>query len=381
MSTPHVPSEYQASAFHGRERLFGVISLGAAALKFEACGLRVSLPLKDLVVTAGGAGGRMFFFTHASRPEWTVCNTDPAILDAAALASDPGIRAQAARIQAVKRRSIRAFVSIALLIAEVIWGLFMLKEPVVAAIADRIPPAWEQKMGDAAFSGMQAGKRTIEDPEATAMLTRITGPLLERIPQDRYPFNVHILEDPTVNAFALPGGHIVIHTGLILKAGSIEEIAGVLAHEAAHVTLQHGLRQMIATVGTFALVQAFFGDATGLFAVLTENSALLLTRKYSRDYERAADDTGWTYLTEARIDPRGMIDFFERLVGNSEETGGGKTTAGLGESLNFLSTHPTTRERIDRLQERWKQSGALFEYRRFDLDLPAFQNAVRRAGS
>ena len=235
-------------------------------------------------------------------------------------------------------------------------------------------------MGDAAFSGMHAGKRTIEDPEAAAMLARITGPLLERIPQDRYPFTVHIIEDPTVNAFALPGGHIVIHTGLILKAGSIEEVAGVLAHEAAHVTLQHGLRQMIATAGTFALVQAFFGDATGLLAVLTENSALLLTRKYSRDYERAADDTGWTYLTKARIDPRGMIDFFERLLGNSEETVGGKTAAGFGESLNFLSTHPTTRERIDRLQERWNRSGAAMEYRRFDLDLAAFQAAVGGSG-
>ena len=381
MSAPHTISEYEASAFHGRERLFGGISLDSAALTFEAGELRVSLPLKDLVVRAGGASGRMLFFTHASRPGWTVCTTDPTILDAAALASNPGIRTQTDRIQAVKKRSIRAFAFIALLIIGGICGLFMLKEPVVAAIADRIPPSWEQRLGDAAFSGMHAGKRLTEDPETTAMLARITGPLLDPIPQDRYPFTVHILEDPTVNAFALPGGHIVIHTGLILKAGSIEEVAGVLAHEAAHVTLQHGLRQMIATVGTFALVQAFFGDATGLLAVLTENSALLLTRKYSRDYERAADDAGWTYLAEARIDPRGMIDFFERLMENSGETDGGKTAVGLGESLNFLSTHPTTRERIDRLRERWKQSGPSMEYRRIDLDLRTFQNAVGRAGS
>jgi predicted Zn-dependent protease len=361
--------------------MFGRIFIDAAALTFAAGGMRVSLPLEGLAVTVGGAGGRMLFFTHAAQPGWTLCTTDHAILDAALLASLPEIRAQAARIRAARKRSVWALIFIALFLVGGIWGLVMLKEPVVASIADRIPPAWERQLGDVAFSGMRAGKRMIEAPDIAEMLARITTPLLDPIPQERYPFTVHIMSDPTVNAFALPGGHIVLHTGLILKAGSIEEIAGVLAHEAAHVTLQHGLRQMIATVGTVALVQAFFGDATGLFAVLTENSALLLARKYSRDYERAADDAGWTYLTQARIDPRGMIGFFERLLENSEETDGEKSAPGIGEPLRFLSTHPTTRERISRLQERWKRSGPWMEYRRIDLDLGAFQHAVRRAGS
>ena len=141
MSAPHAPYEYQASAFHGRERLFGGISIDAAALTFEAGGLRVSLPLKDIVVTAGGAGSRMLFFTHASRPEWTVCTTDPAILDAAALASDPW-DPRPDNSDSGGQTTVHPSVCLhrVAFCRGGIWGLFMLKEPVVAAIADRIPP-------------------------------------------------------------------------------------------------------------------------------------------------------------------------------------------------------------------------------------------------
>ncbi|MFW6236744.1 MAG: M48 family metalloprotease, partial [Desulfovibrionales bacterium] len=102
----------------------------------------------------------------------------------------------------------------------------------------------------------------------------ITDPVFQGIPETEYDFRVYLARNPEINAFALPGGIIVLNSGLILSATGPDQVAGVLAHEAAHVTLRHGLRQIIGTVGLFALVQALFGDATGLMAVLIDNSAL-----------------------------------------------------------------------------------------------------------
>ncbi len=170
-------------------------------------------------------------------------------------------------------------------------------------------------------------------------------------------------------------GHIVFHTGLLLFAESAEEVAGVLAHEAAHVTLQHGLRQLISSVGIYALVQAFLGNAEGLLAVIADNGAFLLTQKYSRDYERDADDKGWFYLVNANISPRGMIGFFSSLL-EEQEKGTGKDIPGVENTLNFLSTHPTTKERIEHLQEKWKKLDRRSEYMSFNLNFQRFQNVI-----
>lgn len=188
---------------------------------------------------------------------------------------------------------------------------------------------------------------------------------------------MHIAIDPKINAFALPGGTIVLNTGLINAAARPEEIAGVLAHEAAHITLQHGTRQLIASLGIFALIQAFFGDATGLMAVLADNSALLLTRKYSRDYEQEADKTGWSYLEDAGIDPQGMIDFFKLLL-KEQNNKPDKTISKTGDSLNFLSTHPAAGQRIQYLQNLKDKSGKNQEYINFDLDFKEFQDLIKR---
>jgi predicted Zn-dependent protease len=185
------------------------------------------------------------------------------------------------------------------------------------------------------------------------------------------------MPDKSVNAFALPGGYIVLNTGLLMAAKSPEELAGVIAHEAAHIALQHGLKQMISSAGTYALFQSLFGDASGLIAVIADNSAFLLTRKYSRDYEREADDRAWDYLLAANIDPRGMTDFFHTLLAAQEKN----NLNPLENALNFLSTHPTSRERIEHLQEKFKRLDDRAGYVSFPLDFKVFQDAIRNLAS
>ena len=205
------------------------------------------------------------------------------------------------------------------------------------------------------------------------MLEQFTSPFLSRIPEKRYQFKLHIVKNPEINAFALPGGHIVFHSGLILNAKSPEEVIGVLAHETAHVIQQHGLRSLIASTGIFVLAQAFLGDASSLLAVIADKGVFLLTQKYSRDYEREADDKGWEYLIRANINPYGMISFFNMLMENQEK-GILKHIEG---SLNILSTHPATEERIDYLQEKWKKLNRTSGYSVFPNDFRKFQDKIK----
>src|ERR1043166_2144754 len=99
--------------------------------------------------------------------------------------------------------------------------------------------------------------------------------------------------------------------------------------------------------GVFFWVRYFFvGDATGILAAIANSSELLLKQKYSRDFEREADDVGWNYLVQAKIDPRGMLDFFQKL--KAEEA---NLPAGSGPGWDLLSTHPSSEERIRRLKK------------------------------
>ncbi len=371
---PH--KRYPATAFHGEDRLFGEILLHTDSLIFASGGNSVSLPLHGLNIKAGGANDRMLFFTHASEAEWTVCSGDHGILNDPVLADSDSLRAQTALIHKAQKKSWQILALIILLTAGGIYGLFMLRNPLVKAIAEKIPPIWEEKLGEGVFTQLKAGQRFIDDREVKDMLARITEPLLSQIPRKSYSFQVHIADNGEINAYALPGGIIVINTGLILQAESPEQIAGVLAHEVAHVTLQHGLRQMISSAGIIVLLQAFFGDVSGITAVLAEGSAFLLTRKYSREFEREADERGWQYLTSARIDPRGMSGFFQMLVRKQEEGKVGKTLSSLEDSLNFLSTHPSGRERIEHLAEMWESAEQTDDFMPLDLNLSAFQKKV-----
>lgn len=367
---------YNGGAFHhelSNGKAFGNIRISSEALSFEAQDKAVAMPLQGIEIKAGGANDQTIFFTHASLPGWTVFTGDHAILKDRALMARAPVVHQVAQIHGVKKRSGMRLVVILLLSLAAIYGLFRLRTPLISATAKRIPISWEQKLGYAALYQLKGKKRFVNEPELLDLMARISAPLFSGISEDRYEFTVHILSDPTINAFALPGGHIVFHTGLLLSAERPDEVAGVLAHETAHITLQHGMRQLIGTAGIHTLFQAIFGDAGGLIAVIAENSAFLLTQKYSRDYEREADEKGLAYLAEAGINPKGMADFFNRLLEAQEKN----AVSRVGDALNFLSTHPTTRERIERLNRKIKASDQQTAYVSFDLDFEKFQDMLK----
>ena len=327
----------------------GSVSLEGNDVLFTAPGvppLRMSLDRMD--IRYGGFNSQQAFISCPDLPDWTFLCADPEFIrqDAIRLHAVHGKLARG-KVRASKKWPwpLKAMILMIFLFIAAVGALWFYRGEVTGWIAERIPVSVEKQLGEAVFLQLKAENKMVEDPALQAQLNAVTSRLVPAIRDKRYEFTFHIAENDTINAFALPGGHIVVHTGLLKKAKRPEEIAGVLAHEIAHVTKRHSLRSMVADLGWTVVIQAIFGDYTGL----ASGTSTLLQQKGSRDFEREADDTGWQYLLDANIDPRGMTDFFKTLVEEEEKSG-----LSMNGALNILSTHPATPERVATLEEKWK---------------------------
>lgn len=193
----------------------------------------------------------------------------------------------------------------------------------------RIPIEMEKKLGAQAFAQYRLTAALQEGHPALPMLRELGNRLT---PGSPYRYEIHVVRDESVNAFAMPGGYIVFHTGLLEKAARAEEVAGVLAHEIQHVELRHGLRGMAHAAGWRVVLTLLMGDAGGSVAAsLAENLGNL---RFSRSQESEADLRGVKALLAADIDPRGMADFFRKLAKE------GSAVPAL------LSSHPASEERF-----------------------------------
>ena len=351
----------------------GRIQMGNASVSFLHEGGQIDLPLEGVEMSLGGASDRVLFFKHPSRPGTAFHTTDHSILSHAVFESNPNLAEQKRDVSRKKLKIKGVLFGVVGAFVLLIVGLTLAKGPLVNLAVDKMPVEWEVKMGEAVFKSIGDSQEVLDAPELIKELELLTDPLLEGINDAKYPFQFHIVEDETLNAFAIPGGHVVLHSGLLLKAESPEEIAGVLAHEIAHVTRRHSIRNMANAIGTYVLVQMLLGDASGIIGMVGDNATFLIGRKYSRDYERDADDIGWDYLLEARINPKGMVSFFEKLQEEHE------ALTHVEEALSFISTHPATSERIEFLEGRYQDLSAddLDRFREIELNLESFQNRLR----
>jgi Zn-dependent protease with chaperone function len=216
-----------------------------------------------------------------------------------------------------------------------VWGI-----PAAAGIvARRVPVAWEERLGAAVVDRIvPAGKRCV-DPAAHAALDTIVQRLLGAAGPVPYRFRLVIADTPTVNALAAPGGHIVLFRGLLEQSRSAEELAGVLAHEIQHVLQRHATRAILDHASTAVVVTALAGDVTGVLGVAIEGARALGALAYGRAHEAEADAAGLRLLLDARIDPAGMIGFFD-----------GRGITGPPPSLRYFASHPPSAERAATLR-------------------------------
>ena len=198
----------------------------------------------------------------------------------------------------------------------------------------------------------------VHDVEVIDYLKNLGDRLVAYSPNKRQQFNFFVVEDNSINAFAMIGGVIGVHTGLLLAANNESEVASVLGHEIAHVTQRH-LTRMIAqqkndsikTIAGLALALLVARANPQLSAgTMTAASAMGVQKEldYTRDHEKEADRVGFQILTDAGFDGRSMVSFF-----NSLQRG---TRFSEGASPSFLRTHPITTERIADIGNRVKET-------------------------
>ena len=207
---------------------------------------------------------------------------------------------------------------------------------IAEAIAERIPVADEVRLGRQAFESMRGELKLLDTGAAHAAVNHIGRKLTAG---SRYTYEFHVVNDATLNAFALPGGIVVVHTGLIAATRRPEELAGVLAHEVQHVELRHGTSAIVKDLGWRVLWTWFTGDWGGTLA--GQAAAQLGSLKFSRDAESAADEAGFATLVRVGIDPSGMPDFFATMAKQAGDA-----------PAAFLSTHPLSTAREQALRQR-----------------------------
>lgn len=320
-----------------------------AVLWLEAGDTRLSVPAGRLTVRHGGFDGRQW------RLEWPLDGGTAAALlppgpeAAPLLAAAPAVLGaqleQHGRRDRQRHRRFRiglGLIGAAMLLPFVLLGLFWFNADRIAGwVAGQVSLAQEQQLGDLAFAQMRPGLRLVETGPAPAMVAAIGGRLTAG---SSYRYQWFVADSPEINAFAMPGGYVVVYTGLLEAAGSAEEVAGVLAHEVQHVELRHSLRNMIHGLGWRAVLALALGDASGgVWAGMAEQ---LGSMAYGRDLERQADLAGLAALKRAGIAPQGLLDFFTRLARHE----------GSGPAL--LSSHPATQERMDTLRRAIAGQGA-----------------------
>ncbi len=225
-----------------------------------------------------------------------------------------------------------------------------LGEPAQSALT----PLQERLLGQSIMIEARRDPGYYDDAEVIDYITRVGNRLAAHAGDIRQTFNFFLMKDPQINAFALPGGHIGLHTGLITAAQSESEMAGVMGHEIAHVTQRHIARmvsnqqvsQWVSIASLAIAILAARSNTQLAEAAAVAGPALAVQRElnFSRDFEREADRLGLQMLEKAGFDAGGMAIFFERLQRATR-------LADVGAPA-FLRTHPVTYERVSDMQGR-----------------------------
>jgi beta-barrel assembly-enhancing protease len=215
-------------------------------------------------------------------------------------------------------------------------ALYFVLPAVPGKLAAMVPIAWEEQIGDLTLHSIPGRRCGAADGQAAldALTRRVLGD--SAMP---YHLQVTVRDSDIINAFALPGGRIVILRGLLRSAQSPEEVAGVLAHELTHVLKRHPTRNMIAQQGTSLILGAFTGGGIGHIV-----GTLLVSLSYTRAAEEEADAGAMELLDRAGISSWGLLSFFERLLQDEEKSGESQWLSLV--FPNYLRTHPATQQRI-----------------------------------
>lgn len=376
-------TQYDCMGFHHqlpKGKASGTMTITPAGIDFSIRDQHLRLPLHGLQVSVGGASNRLVYFEHPDLPGWSFYTSDRRVLQDSHLHSLPSVSRLLTGARNKHWLGWGLIASVITLIVAVPLVIVLRMDFFTGLIAREIPVEWEQKIGESAIAQYQFGKHFLDQKEADRLLKPLVDPLVEALEKSRYQYHFQIVNDASLNAFALPGGQVVIHSELILRADSAEELLGVLAHEIQHVEQQHGIRNVIGASGIYMIASAVFGDTSGLLAVLSGAAPLLINQSYSRGFETEADTQGFALLQKANINPIGLATFFEKMIEEEKKQMDklvDKENQELAkQALKFLSTHPASEDRIKRLQALAEKNTRQIEYRNLQPQFVELKAAV-----
>ena len=212
------------------------------------------------------------------------------------------------------------------------------------------------------------GEPEIIDPKVVGPVQAVLDRVLAAAGEQPYTFEIHVIRNPAINAMALPGGHIVVYTGLLEKTSRPEELAGVLGQEIQHVLGRHGLRNVVHSLKWQILASLVTGDVSAVQSVVLAHGSQFLSLSHGRGLEEEADREGAILLLKSDIDPQGLSDFF-RLMQKEEGV--------VAQIPVFMRSHPQTASRIEAVESfiatRPDADGS---YTKFDLDWDGMKKSL-----
>jgi Zn-dependent protease with chaperone function len=234
---------------------------------------------------------------------------------------------------------------IAVLLAALVGAVLLIYLFVIPAFADMsarfFPVSYEKELGRMIYGNI------IKNYDIDTAKTELVNELVQHV-DFRSPYELHftVVDYDQKNAFAMPGGYILIFSGIMDDMENYSELMGLLAHEVSHVNERHTLRALFRSLSSFIFISILLNDVNGLTTIVLENVNTIRTMSFSRSLEKEADMKGLEILFHNNIDPNGMVKLFENLMKDGD----------VPDELEFMSTHPITEKRISYLEETIKES-------------------------
>lgn len=327
--------------------IFGHLQVQPEMISFKAGEFHACIPINALNIERDAQGD--IRLSHAMDSSTVLFTREETLLDHPLLKSNRHASALLKPIRRPGRNRSWIILGVVTVVLMIFMGILFWRGArwAVEWLVHKVPAKWEQQLGQQVLGQITSQLKTNNDPASLEFVQKVAGYVEKGLPEPRPSFQYLLVEHTDPNAAALPGGVILVHTGLLTWIQAPEELAGVLAHEMAHVQRRHGLRQIIHTVGVYALLSLFVSDQNAFLVALGDGSRLLLRQSYSRQYEREADALAWQYLFQAGLNPAGLHRFLQRLASHPK--------LGTDSGPVFLRSHPPTSDRLAWLQEQEKK--------------------------
>jgi len=228
----------------------------------------------------------------------------------------------------------------------------------------------EWQLGQQMAAQVAQQVRFVNDPVASSYVRAVGERIHAQTPMANLPFEFHIVDDPDINAFSIPGGHVYVHRGLIGASNKANELASVLAHEISHNVARHVVKQFERQQQISALGSILLGQDPGLLqqlaAQIVAGGAMA---RFSRADEKEADELGLRFMAAAGYNPQGMVDMFRTLMA--------KEKSQPSRVARFFMSHPLTQDRINDIQSR---IGGMASSSGLITDEPEFREVRSRVG-